>query len=170
MKSTIRHCLPDEVGDLAEIERAAGRLFPPERIPDPEDAYPVALLQNACRNGLLYVADAGGTVAGFATCTEVSGRLHLDELSVHPDHGRQGFGRRLVAEVIEAAEARGLSGVSLTTFSDIPWNGPFYTSMGFQTLSEEGLDETLAAALANERQSGLTERIAMFRPVQKEAE
>lgn len=159
-----------EVGGLAEIDRAAGRLFPPERIPDPEHSYPVESLERACANDLLFVADVEGVVVGFATCTEVAGRLHLDELSVHPDHGRQGFGRRLVERVIESAKERGLSGVSLTTFSDIPWNGPFYVSMGFEALAEDRLDEHLRKILVHERRSGLTERIAMFRPGQEEAE
>jgi GNAT superfamily N-acetyltransferase len=158
---------------LPPLERAAGRRFPPERIPDPEHTYPVAELESARLNGLLLVAaadaDAGAPAvpeepAGFAVCTVIEGWLHLEEVSVHPDHGRRGLGRRLVDAVAGLAEARGLAGVTLTTFEDVPWNAPFYGRMGFQVVPDAEMPEWLAARLADEAASGLTRRVAMRRP------
>ena len=161
----IRPGTRDDVALLGDIERAAGRLFPAGRIPDPEHAHPLHLLEQAADSELLLIAEADGQVVGFGVCSLAGDRLHLDELSVHPDHGRRGYGRALVQRVIEMAASRGLEGVSLTTFADIPWNAPFYASMGFEPVPEEGLDQPLADALAAERAAGLTERVAMFRAV-----
>lgn len=170
MNAIIRTGCAADVPLLAAIELAAGELFPAARIPDPDVLFPVALLEKAGAEDLLFVADVVGRVVGFATSTIVTDRLHLDELSVHPEFGRQGLGRRLVQAVVDAAHDRGLCGVSLTTFADIPWNGPFYQSMGFTILAEDALDEPLTAALTYERELGLTERIAMFRPAQEIAQ
>lgn len=167
MNAIIRPGDAADVHLLAAIEIAAGEMFPASRIPDPDVIFPLALLEKSSAEDLLFVADVAGRVVGFATSTIVTDRLHLDELSVHPEFGRQGLGRRLVKVVLDTAQDRNLSGVSLTTFADIPWNGPFYQSMGFTVLAEESLDESLTAALAHERELGLTERVAMFRPTQE---
>jgi hypothetical protein len=45
--------------------------------------------------------------------------------------------------------------VTLTTFRDIPWNGPFYQSMGFEPIASEKLDTRLSAVLADEVRKGL---------------
>ena len=95
MSYEIRLARVDEVAHLAAIERAAGRLFPAERIVDPEQTMAAALLTRACERGLLFlaVARADDRPVGFASCTEQDGCVHLDELSAHLDHGRQGLGR-----------------------------------------------------------------------------
>lgn len=158
----IRQGRQDDVPLLAGIELAAGALFPAARIPDPDGTYPMDGLLEALANGLLLVVESEATVAGFAVCSEAPGRLHLEEISVHPDHGRKGLGRALVSQVLEEAQQRGLPAVTLTTFADIPWNGPFYASMGFSPIPEADLDDALSAALAHERELGMTERIAMI--------
>ena len=58
-----------------------------------------------------------------------------------------------------------LAAVTLTTFSDIAWNGPFYRRNGFEDLQEEELTEGLRAVLDAERAAGLpmTRRGAMRR-------
>lgn len=77
--------------------------------------------------------------AGF-TLTSVRGdTLYLDQVSVHPDHGRQGLGGALVRRVIEDAKGRGLKSVTLSTFRDLPWNGPFYRKLGFREIRRDKL-------------------------------
>ena len=164
MNDRIRKAIPEDVFLLGAIEREAAALFPAGRIPDVDEVTSVEDFEEGRGDGLLFVADAGAGPVGFAICSEEPDSLHLEELAVHPEHGRRGLGRRLVLAVIEEAAARGLNGVSLTTFADLPFNGPVYTGMGFRTLAEAELDERLAATLAAERSRGLTRRIAMFRP------
>lgn len=162
LSGTIRTARGAEVAQLAAIERAAGQLFPAARIPQPEQTYPLAALEQAAAEGMLFVAEENDEPVGFAVCSLSGDRIHLDEVSVHPDHGRKGYGRALVSRVIELARQKGVAGVSLTTFADIPWNGPFYASMGFTRLPESLLDSALREALAHEQAMGMTERIAMF--------
>lgn len=91
------------------------------------------------------VAPNGGPV-GYAAATPLDGFLHLAELSVDPDHGRIGIGAALVEAVAALADRRGLPGVTLTTFRDIPFNAPFYARLGFVELPLSG-----ASALQRER-------------------
>ena len=160
----VRLATTNDVPHLADVELAAAVLFPAGRIPDPDQVTAESELAEACAEGLLFVADRDGVPVGFATCSVEGAYLHLDELAVHPDHGRRGLGRRLVAAVIDAAAQRRLDGVSLTTFADLPWNGPFYAGMGFRTLADAELNDFLRDVLALERRKGLTQRVAMVRP------
>ena len=54
---------------------------------------------DALRDGLLWVAEAAGTIVGFALLRFVGGLPHLDEIDVLPEHGRQGIGSRLLEAV-----------------------------------------------------------------------
>ena len=45
--------------------------------------------------------------------------------------------RALLIRVLTEAERRKLPHVSLSTFRDVPWNGPFYASMGFKEIPHE---------------------------------
>src|SRR6476620_297685 len=62
-------------------------------------------LRDAQSQGRLWVALAGDTPVGFAHVEVLEpNAAHLREIDVHPDHGRRGLGRRLVAEVCGWAE------------------------------------------------------------------
>ena len=52
-----------------------------------------------------------------------------------PEHGRRGVGRALVDEVVAWTAAQDLPSVTLTTFRDVPWNGPYYEKLGFQVVT-----------------------------------
>lgn len=80
-----------------------------------------------------------------------------------PGHGRRGLGSALVGTVVEWAEQHGFSSLTLTTFRHLPFNAPFYRSLGFRELPDAGLPEQLAGMLVEEAESGLdrSTRIAM---------
>ncbi len=158
----IRTGLPEDLHCLASIESDAAKRFPRDRIPKPEATHPALLLESAMTNGLLYVAESRGQVVGFATCSEVSPYLHLDEMSVHPDHGRRGIGTALVTRVIRESIARSLSGVTLTTFEDFDWNAPFYSKLGFFRPAPETLPQYVRRRLDEEFASGMTRRVGML--------
>lgn len=164
----IRAGTRDDIPLLAGVERASDTLFPPGRLPPGDATYPVAGLRAACDDGLLFVAEARDRIAGFAFCAMADGRLHLTGLAVHPDFGRRGIGAALVRRVIDAARARGMAGVSLTTFSDLPWNAPFYARFGFLVVADRALPPFLSDTLANERASGMQQRVAMVLPLRHE--
>ena len=122
-----------DVHALRAIELAAARLlegYAPESVL--AEATSERDLYDAQCDGLLWVALHDDAPVGFAhlRLTEPNA-VHLQELDVHPDHGRRGVGRRLVGAVCGWAAERGLESVTLTTFRDVPWNMPFYARLGF---------------------------------------
>lgn len=79
----------------------------------------------------LVVLVAGDPPVGLCRIDAVGEGAHLEQLSVHPEQGRRGIGRALLCAGIGWAEAAGYPELTLTTFRDVPWNGPFYASEGF---------------------------------------
>ncbi len=43
-----------------------------------------------------------------------------------------------------------LRAITLTTFTNVPWNAPFYSRMGFRIKASPDLDQRLAALLSEE--------------------
>jgi putative acetyltransferase len=78
----------------------------------------------------VFVADHGGTIAGFAEL-EPSG--HIDCFYCHADYQRQGVGRALYKRLEE--EAIGLELTRLWVEASITAK-PFFEQMGFQALHE----------------------------------
>ena len=158
-----------DVGVLPTIELAAARLlegYAPESVL--AQATNEADLHEAQRNGLLWVALDGDAAVGFAHLRRIEpNAVHLQELDVHPDHGRRGVGGRLVTAVCTWAMASGLESVTLTTFRDVPWNMPFYSRLGFVELAPSAITAPLRSILDQEARSGLdpARRVAMrWRP------
>jgi GNAT superfamily N-acetyltransferase len=117
---------------LPALERAADSLFEQLGIgplpgPGTVEEFAAALVVlvagdppvGLCRIDAVGAGGTGGTGA------------HLEQLSVHPDHGRRGLGRALLRAAIEWARAAGYRELTLATYRDVPWNGPFYASEGF---------------------------------------
>src|SRR5262249_25990398 len=76
-----------------------------------------------------------------------------------------GIGRRLVDTVCDWAKAQGFSAITLSTFRDVPWNGPFYERLGFRSLSPAELSPALRDVRAREKMLGiaLDQRVMMRR-------
>jgi GNAT superfamily N-acetyltransferase len=100
---------------------------------------------------------------GFALAEPSGSRLHLAEVDVLPEHGRRGVGTALVRQVERWGEARGFTEVTLTTYRDVPWNGPFYARLGYEVAPPEALDARLAEIRESEAARGLDSmpRVAM---------
>ena len=122
--------------------------------------------REAQAQGRLWVALAGDAPVGFAH-VEVFGTraAHLEEIDVHPAHGRRGLGTRLVVAVCEWAARSGYRELTLTTFRDVPWNMPFYARLGFQEVPTEDLSFDLLAVVHDETRRGLdpARRVVMRR-------
>ncbi len=101
------------------------------------------------------MAEDGSGPIGFAACEAFDDALHLWELAVRRERQGQGVGRALIRAVIDAARARGCAAVTLTTFREIAWNGPFYARLGFRELAAHELDGRLAEVLSREAAKGL---------------
>jgi GNAT superfamily N-acetyltransferase len=103
--------------------------------------------------------------AGALFADVVDGNAHIGQVSVHPRHGHRGIGRTLIEFVKGWATGQGLPALTLTTFTDVPWNGPYYRRCGFRPIPESELGPELAALLGAERARGLEHhpRLAMIK-------
>jgi GNAT superfamily N-acetyltransferase len=158
MVPAVRTATATELAVLGDVERAADEVFAPLGIVFP----PGTVIDEVTDPSAVLVA--GDPPVAFAYAVPLDGHLHLHQIAVHPSEHRRGLGSALMAAVISRA---GAAGVTLTTFRDVPWNGPWYTRLGFTEVTEPG--PGLAALVAGERAAGLVElgaRAAMYRPGQ----
>jgi GNAT superfamily N-acetyltransferase len=152
---------------LSAIERSAATLF--------GDAVPAELLGHVTPESIFLASQIDGTLwaavgaddqpVGFARVDVAGARVHLAELDVLPAHGRHGIGTALVQTVEHWACSHGFSGITLTTYRDLPWNAPFYARLGFVVIPETDWDADLRRRF--EEEAGLdserAKRIAMLR-------
>ena len=142
---------------LAAIERAAGELLrghAPDRVlMETTDARE---LDAARRGGRLWVALDADECVGFAHVEMLATRApHLEELDVHPAHGRRGVGTALVRVVCDWTAHSRCSALTLTTFRAVPWNMPFYERLGFVEVPEAEWSRPLAVLVRAEAGRGL---------------
>jgi GNAT superfamily N-acetyltransferase len=150
----------DGVSDLqrlVQVSEAAGALFAEHDVHLPPDD-PAQMLRAA--NAVLI---AGRPPFGFAALDEVDGHAHLAELAVRPSHGRRGVGGQLLGGAWRWARGRGCSALTLTTFRDLPFNGPWYARHGFRELPEGEWGEELRALWRAEAPIRVAPRMAMIR-------
>ena|SRR5215510_9438195 len=157
---------PDYLHMLPEIEQQAASLFRGWNVPQAvlEEVTPLEEFQAAQAAELLWAALSSQRYpVGFALVEREGLHLHLEELDVHPQHGRRGIGRTLVEAVCAWARDRGYTEITLTTYRDIPWNEPFYARLGFKVLDAAELTPTLRERVEAEAARGLdpTRRVVM---------
>ncbi|MEU2540813.1 GNAT family N-acetyltransferase [Streptomyces iakyrus] len=166
----IRPATPAELPVLQDIERAAGAPFRDLGMLEIADDEPPALdvLEHYRRAGHCWVA-AGpeDRPVAYLLAEPVDGALHIEQVSVHPRAARRGVGRALLAHAAGSAREEGLTSLTLTTFTDVPWNAPYYERLGFRPLPEEDLTPGLRAIRATEAAHGLDRwpRVCMRAPL-----
>jgi len=161
----VRLAGPEHVDRLPDIEREAATRFG-DSLPDSVLSHvtPLDSLAAAQQAGLLWVAlEPAGAPVGFAVASICGPRAHLEELDVLPGHGRNGIGSALLKAVEDCALNSGCVEITLTTFSDVPWNAPFYARLGFVVIPEQELGAELVRRLSDETALGLerSRRVAM---------
>ena len=155
---SIRPATAAELPALQDIERAAGAAFRDLGMTAIAEDEPPALevLDGYRRAGRAWVAlDGNGRPVAYLVCEPVDGALHIEQVSVHPAAARRGVGRALLAHAADRALEDGLTGLTLTTFTEVPWNAPYYERLGFRTLTEPELTPGLRRIRAHERELGL---------------
>jgi GNAT superfamily N-acetyltransferase len=169
----IRPARAEDLPLLPDVERAASQRFAGHAVGQAfvGQATPDGVLREAHARGRLFVATTeSGEPVGFAIASLVAAGAHLQEMSVHPDHGRRGIGAALVEAVCAWARGAGFEAVTLTTLPDVPWNAPFYRKLGFRVLEGAELGAPLRALLEEEARLGLgRERVAMRRSLDADA-
>ena len=150
---------------LPLIEREAAKLFRDSPYPELVGAELAAQSLDLATDQVWVAADDLDIAVGFLILRPRGQQAHIHELDVHPDHGRRGLGRALLEHAASWARREGYTAITLTTFSDVPWNGPFYERFGFRVLDGNELSPELEATLTEEAESGIAmhHRVAMIK-------
>jgi ribosomal protein S18 acetylase RimI-like enzyme len=154
----IRPPIFTELPILQDIERDAGRCFADIGMPEIAEDEPLSLrvLADYRQAGKAWVAtDATDVPVAYLIADIVDGNLHIEQVSVQPDSARRGVGRRLLEHAASHAVANGLPALTLTTFTDVPWNAPYYARCGFYALDDNALTPGLRAVRQHEAEHGL---------------
>jgi predicted N-acetyltransferase YhbS len=155
---TIRPCRPADADALREIERRAGERFRDvglDWVAD-DEPFSIATLHEYARGGRSWVAlDETTTVIGYVLVDVVDHAVHIEQVSVVPDRQGRGAGRRLIDQVGEWAIATGRPAITLTAFSEVPWNRPLYEHLGFRVLADHEIGPELRAVRDAEAAHGL---------------
>ncbi|MGW8974461.1 GNAT family N-acetyltransferase [Streptomyces platensis] len=161
----------DELSALRAIERAAGEPFRGLGMAAIADDEPPSIeqlteFQRAGRALAAYEeagpGGEGGRPVGYLLWEPVDGCTHIEQVSVHPEYAHRGIGRALIDRAMEDG---GRAALTLTTFTEVPWNAPYYARIGFRTLPEAELTPGLRTIRAHEAALGLDRwpRVAMRR-------
>lgn len=166
---TVRLARPADLPLLPEIERASGELFRTVGMAAVADDVLPTITELAVpqRLGRLWVSEEGGRVVGYLQLEMVDDAAHIEQVSVLPSSGRRGLGRQLIEAVDSWAAARGMRALSLTTFVEVPWNGPWCRRLGFRELAPAEQGPALRRIRAHEAARGLDRwpRMAMRREI-----
>jgi GNAT superfamily N-acetyltransferase len=165
----IRLATPADAEYLPEVEQSAGLSY--LAIADiawvaHDGNMPAEIHRVHAASGTEWVAETDdGKLVAFLCAERCGDELHIWEFAVAQEWQRAGIGRRMIDAVFAYAKASGSKAVTLTTFSDVPWNAPWYARVGFELLDEGKIGERLAAIVRQETERGLPRRCAMRRRV-----
>jgi GNAT superfamily N-acetyltransferase len=155
----VRAAAPADLAGLPGIELSGEAMFAELGIVFPPGP---ATVEEAITHGA-DVFVAGEPPVAFAAVIDLDGHPHLEQISVRADQARQGIGSLLLADVVR----RSGPGLTLLTFRDVPWNGPWYLRHGFVELPESAWGPQLRDHWQAEIDAGLHDlgpRIAMHHP------
>jgi GNAT superfamily N-acetyltransferase len=164
----IRSPRRDELVALRVIEREAGRAFAAIGMPEiaADEPPSVAELEVLWGQGRAWVAvDGNDRPVAYLVSSLVDGCSHIDQVSVAPSHAGRGRGAALIEHLAATARAEGRPALTLTTFRDVPWNGPYYERLGFVIVEPRDQGAELAALVSREADTvpSSAPRVAMRR-------
>lgn len=159
---------PSPAPRLRQIEIAAGARFRAVGMGEIAEGEPTpqTILEERATAGRLYIAvAAAGEVAGFLIWSPKDGLAYIEEVSVHPDHAGHRLAARLIDELTNDVRHR-MPALSLATFRDVPWNAPYYTSLGFVEMPQDKVGPDHLESWRHQAANGLdmARRLFMWRP------
>lgn len=142
-KRSTRTANPSDIARICEIDTDASSKFATisaleELAQGSHGHLQPRAVENWLADGTIYAVEEADCMLGFVTVEPRDGLLYVAELSVLLDHQGRGLGSMLLEKACEhARQSAGDAGssiarVSLTTYPDVPWNGPWYRKRGFK--------------------------------------
>jgi GNAT superfamily N-acetyltransferase len=161
----LRPARPDERDRVGEIGDLAGTRFAGLDLIDEslDVPFPQDVLARLIDAGQVWVAcDAANTAVGVVIASVREGVVYVEEIDVLAEHGRRGLGGRMLDAVCTWAQERGYPAVTLSTFRDVPWNGPFYRKHGFVDLAPAAWTAGMRVIREQEAHHGLRTDVRVF--------
>jgi len=155
---------------LREPERAAGAAFRElgmHAVADDEPMFIAALAVFQENRRAWVITDEADRPVAYLLADVVDGNAHVEQVSVHPAHSRQGLGSTLLDTAAMWAGQHDLAALTLTAYADVPWNAPYYQRLGFHVLDEAQMTAGLRRIREHEAARGLAAwpRVTMRRSV-----
>jgi GNAT superfamily N-acetyltransferase len=164
----VRSARPLDLDNLVVLEVQAGQVFHSVGMSEVADDVPDReALHRSQGQGLIWVAEQQGEIAGYIVATVLDGNAHIGQVSVAPEYARQGIGRLLISHAEDWGRSNTRPATTLTTFRDVPWNGPYYKTLGYRELSGSEIGIELSAEMKHESSlPGIdsSRRCAMIKP------
>lgn len=153
----IRPSVLTDIPELRDVEVDAGQIFRQVNLDTIADHEPpeAEFIGDHVRSGTAWTAELDSVVAAYALASEVDGEGHLEQVSVRRAAAGHGIGRLLIDRVCRWAAGQGYDALTLTTFVELPWNGPYYARLGFRALEDASCGAQLQAIRQKERRAGV---------------
>jgi GNAT superfamily N-acetyltransferase len=164
----IRAAVSAELPILQDIEVEAGASFGDIGMPEVarDEPFAISELLAHLEAGHAWVAcDDDDRPIAYLLAEVVDGEFHIEQVSVRPAYAHRAIGRALIEHAATVAAADGYPALTLTTFVEVPWNGPYYARLGFVPIAAPGPE--LQAIRDKEAALGLDRwpRMAMRRSI-----
>ncbi|KAF2721184.1 hypothetical protein K431DRAFT_285021 [Polychaeton citri CBS 116435] len=154
----------DDIPQICTIERSAttryGQIPALAHLVD-GTALAESTVQSWLDEGCIFLAKdilKQNEAVGFAACHPKDSRPYLAEISVSSDYHRQGVGGLLLQVVKdygrrEAASKGESARITLTTYPDVLWTGPWYSKFGFVEVEAEELGPEHVAKMVTDEET-----------------
>lgn len=154
----IRSAREADLPVLREIERAAGKPFREIGMIEVAEDEPPTLetLREFQRAGRAWVyTDETDQPVAYLTAGLIDGNVHVEQVSVRPEWRGLRIGWALIERAADWAKDQGITTMTLTTFIEVPWNGPYYERRGFVRIPDADVTPGLRAIRLAEEEHGL---------------
>ena len=151
------HIRPADGRDLEQLRfisaqaRERYRVYP--ELAHIADAPPLPPSRFAACRVAAAVDDAGKAIVGFAAMRTLDALLYLDNISVEAGSSGRGIGKALLDEVRSHAASLNALAVTLTTFKEPVWNGPWFRRHGFQPMPMDCIGQGLQGVMDHQAQT-----------------
>ncbi|CAD6446301.1 c09d469f-ee8f-4cd3-914a-d1a1bc8068f9-CDS [Sclerotinia trifoliorum] len=148
---TVREARHEDIPLLADVERSAAELFTCFNVPVGDSVLDPSLLTTMLKDHHLWVAvNSEDKPVGFIGGFKIDGNFHVAEVSVGRDSQKQGIGNTLMNRMMADIGKEGFPAITLTTNMVLPFNRPWYQTLGYIELKAKDIGKELALLIEEE--------------------